>query len=481
MRLESALQLEVRHGPGGQPHRWTGRHRGRCDARIDRCRNRDWIPHGRVFTAGLGTSDGAGDRRLYPPEIGMGPNRVAGHAGRLVVGTQRSAIPSGLRRYASPARSRPVAIHRIIANTMGDAPNPTSSEMRYDWLADRWVIMAPNRTRRPDDFRRLPPPAVDPSQCPFCAGREAETPPEIAVYPAPQGKGGWQVRVVPNKFPAVQANSDTWPVTGNSAPTWIPRDIDLYQRRELTGGHEVIIESPQHFTSLSQLEQGAVATVFHAFRDRLYHWLEQQRIAYAVVFKNSGLDAGASLAHVHSQLIATDTVPADVLRIDQRMQLFLQTESECVLCRMAASEIEQGVRLVEQTARLVAFCPFASRLPGSITVLPLEHSSGFELADDATIEELALLMYRLIRQLELCYPDAAYNFVIHTAHTGTRNSPAFHWRIEMFPRLTKVAGFEWGSECYINPVLPETAAERLRQAGHIIAEQDDRAHHTSNR
>ncbi len=364
---------------------------------------------------------------------------------------------------------------------MGKASNTTSSEMRYDWLADRWVIMAPNRTRRPDDFRRQPPSVVDPSRCPFCAGRERETPPEIAAYPDPHSLERWSVRVVPNKFPAVQTSTDPWPVRESSTPVWIPRGIDLYQRRELTGGHEVIIESPRHLTSLSQLDRRAVATVFQAFRDRLHYWLEEQGIAYAVVFKNSGLDAGASLAHVHSQLIATDTVPADVLRIDQRMRLFMEAEAECVLCRMVIAEIEQGSRLVECTPRFVAFCPFASRLPGSITVLPLDHSSGFELADDEMIEELAGLMYRLVRQLELCYPDAAYNFVIHTAHVGTRGSPAFHWRIEMFPRLTKVAGFEWGSECYINPILPETAAERLREAGQIISHQNISPRNTAAR
>ncbi|GIX00419.1 MAG: galactose-1-phosphate uridylyltransferase [Pirellulaceae bacterium] len=344
--------------------------------------------------------------------------------------------------------------------------DPRSSEMRYDWLADRWVIMAPNRTRRPNDFRCPPPTASDSQSCPFCAGHEAETPPALSVYGAgDDADTPWLVRVVPNKFPAVNGKSYVWPASDSAIPKSSPCSIDLYHRRELAGGHEVIVESPHHFSSLSQLSDQETALVFTAYRDRLRYWLQDRLISYAVVFKNSGLDAGASLAHIHSQLIATDTVPADVFRLNQRMHQFLEQEGECVFCRMVHTELEAEMRIVEATEDWLAFCPFASRLPGSVTILPRDHQTCFEQIDDRAVASLARFMRRLVQRIEHCYPQAAYNYVIHTAPGGSRESTAFHWRIEMFPRLTKVAGFEWGSECYINPILPEHAAACYRQVG----------------
>ena len=132
---------------------------------------------------------------------------------------------------------------------------------------------------------------------------------------------------------------------------------------------------------------------------------------------------------------------------------------------MAQDELEQRSRIVEQTPDFIAFCPFASRIPSLVTVMPKQHSSHFEMLDRGATEQLAWLTHRLIRRIERCHPDSSYNFVIHTSPGCLGDSPFFHWRLELFPRLTKVAGFEWGSDCYINPLAPEDAAATLRRAG----------------
>lgn len=360
----------------------------------------------------------------------------------------------------------------------------TSSEMRHDWLADRWVIIAPQRTCRPNDFISRPPEALENADCPFCFGREDQTPAAVVSYATKRASkharnfAQWSVRVVPNKFPAVNASLQSAsvlvasgrnnPINGNASHDVSATDfeaIDLFRRHPLTGAHEVIVESPTHLQSISQLDRETTQLVFTAYRDRLHYWLDQQHLAYAVVFKNVGMDAGASLVHSHSQLIATDILPTDIERAINRMAIFYEKESQCLFCRMAKDELEQEVRIVEQTPDFVAFCPFASRLPSMVTIIPKAHQSAFQLLGKSELEQLSWLTHRLVRRIERCYPDAAYNFIIHTAPASHRESVSFHWRMELFPRITKVAGFEWGSDCYINPLSPEIAAQSLRNAG----------------
>ncbi len=392
---------------------------------------------------------------------------------------------------------------------------PSTSELRHDWLSDRWVIIAPQRTERPDDFARVSDPIHSPIHqssehahaCPFCRGHETETPPPLAVY-SDSGKrslndpnalpdswsDSWLVRVVPNKFPAVNgvqslkfadmvgvggvlgprpmagpssdssndSSNDSSSDSSGGSSDGHKLGIDLFQARHVTGAHEVIIESPFHLCSLTELDRQSTTLIFHAYRDRLMHWSNCLDIEYAVIFKNVGLDAGASLVHTHSQLIATNILPTDVRRTSERMELFYRTEQECLFCRMLRDELEENVRIVAQTSDFVAFCPFASRLPSLVTIVPREHSCRFELLDDEGLEQLAWLVHRMLRSIEICYPQAAYNYVLHTAPKCLRDSKAFHWRMELFPRLTRVAGFEWGSDCFINPLPPELAARRLR-------------------
>ncbi len=333
------------------------------------------------------------------------------------------------------------------------------SEFRKDPLSDHWVIIAPNRANRPEQFeadagRQMP------ERCPFCRGYEGQTPPKVASYAengSPAGKGGWQVRVVPNLYPAVEIGEK--PLTKSEG---------IYETRTGVGAHEVIIESPEHVVSFTQLDDSQAALVFHAYRDRLLALGKDPRLAYAQVFKNSGSAAGASLEHTHSQLIATAVVPTQVQHELAKSRAYHQQHDRCVFCVMLEEELAEGTRIVAESQHFVAFCPFASQFPYETWIMPRQHASRFEDAEAGKIAEFTVLLKGIIGRVESLMSDPAFNYLIHTAPFDIPLVSHYHWHLEIFPRLTKTAGFEWGAGDYINTVAPEDAAAILRSAAHTV-------------
>ncbi len=352
------------------------------------------------------------------------------------------------------------------------------SETRYDWLADRWVIFAPRRNNRPDEYAgSYPPEPSDANNCPFCAGKESQTPSAVLSLPHRSRKNKqWLVRVVPNKYPALQRlhnvqglplalhtveNDDDTDDLASESHDAVNESI-LYRRRTIRGAHEVIIESPEHRSSLAQLDDKHTYLVFDAFRQRLNYWRAHNALHYAVIFKNVGYDAGASLYHTHSQLISANFVPPDVLRNCQRMQQYRSIYDRGYFSDVIDNEIASGERIISTSKNFVVLAPFASNLPYTVLILPKAPAARFEEIDDRMLNEFALLTRQVLQSLETVLPGAAYNFVLHTSPFHDYWDNVFHWRMELFPRLTRVAGFEFGSDCFINPVMPEDAAARLR-------------------
>ena len=335
-------------------------------------------------------------------------------------------------------------------------------EYRQDPLSRRWVIIGSDRAGRPNEFVEA---SVRQSTliCPFCLGNEAETPPAIASYQA-NGKEPWTVRVVPNKYPAL---TNVEPL----CPTCQPLSHDLSSLAiPGFGRHEVIIESPRHVASLSELTQAEAELVFVAYRDRLRELKAEGCYQYVQIFKNVGSAAGASLEHVHSQLVGLPGVPEAVqLELTSSLEFF-QREGRSLLPQMIDDELVAGTRLVAQSPRLVAWCPQASRFPYEIWVAPRRHAVRFEDAEAGELCELATIMRDVIGRIERAVGISAYNYYLHTApfdmpaHNDYHGDyhGHYHWHIEIAPRLTKVAGFEWGTGCFINPFPPEPAAEHLR-------------------
>lgn len=329
-------------------------------------------------------------------------------------------------------------------------------DLRKDPVVGRWVIIAHERAKRPHDFKVQAEELAGPASCPFCEGNEHRTPPEILSYrdrgSQPNGPG-WRVRVVPNKFPALQ-------VEGKLAK----RGDGIYDRMAGIGAHEVIIESPRHVVSMSDLDEEAIRDVLWIYRDRLIDLKKDHRLVHGMLFKNVGAAAGASLEHTHSQLIVTPIVPITVAEEMTGALEFSRYRGRCIYCDMIHQELDSADRVVLDTPHFTAFCPFASRFPFETWILPKNHSSHFENIPRPAVDDLAGVLRNVLGRLEVALDSPAYNYIVHTAPFDHQELPHYHWHIEVIPRLTKVAGFEWGTGFYINPVPPEDAAAYLRAA-----------------
>jgi UDPglucose--hexose-1-phosphate uridylyltransferase len=328
-------------------------------------------------------------------------------------------------------------------------------ELRTDWLSGRSVIVAENRALRPNEFA-LELQHGEPASagavggapqfdCPFCAGNESRTP--AAVYQSMDANGQWRVRVVPNKFPAL-----------TNEPTHLDTTAAV-------GAHEVIIESARHVDRMSALSVTELRDVLHAYSQRLVHWQADERFDYGLVFKNQGPQAGATLAHVHSQLIAVPHVPSVVMREFKRAAAWFEDRAYCAYCGLVQSERTHGNRIVLDSGEYVAFCPFASLQPLEVWLLPTAHDSRFERPGQADeFDALAKVLHVLLGRLEAIVPGASYNMLLRTGPWHTEQENWFHWRIELLPRITPLAGLELAAGIHINPLPPEQAARRLRDA-----------------
>lgn len=337
-----------------------------------------------------------------------------------------------------------------------DSEEVTMPELRKDPVIGRWVIIASERARRPSDF---PPPAVEEETgkrfCPFCEGNEAKTPPEVyAVRPAdtPRDGPGWRVRVVPNRYPALRIEGDL-----------DKRGKGMYDMMNGVGAHEVLIESPKDATSLTELPEEQVKLALLAARTRLLDLKRDVRFEYVVLFKNVGRSAGASIRHTHSQLIALPVVPRTVANEMQGSLDYFRFRGRCIFCDMIEQEDMEAERVVLSTDSFLVFCPFASRFPMEMWIVPRNHYTHFEESPEEVFEELAGALQSALRSLESVIKGVNYNYIVHTTPFRVGKPEHYHWHIEIIPRLTEVAGFEWGTGFYMNPMLPEDAAYFLRK------------------
>ena len=326
-------------------------------------------------------------------------------------------------------------------------------ELRKDPVVGRWVIISTERARRPNDFAPSPVKTKGES-CVFCEGNEAKTPEEVLVYRAgggPANSPGWRLRVVPNKFPALRIEGELEP-TGEG----------LYDKMNGIGAHEVIIETPDHRATLASIDEGAVADVFWAYRERLNDLKKDPRFEYVLIFKNHGDAAGASLEHSHSQLIATPIVPIMVVEELTNAAQYFRRKERCVWCDIIKQERQTGTRVVMEEAGFIALAPFAPRFPFETWVLPTAHRSAYEEISREEASSLARLVRAFLARMNEVLLDPPFNFMLHTAPLRDPALDHFHWHLELIPKLTKVAGFEWGSGFFINPTPPEEAVKYLR-------------------
>jgi UDPglucose--hexose-1-phosphate uridylyltransferase len=328
-------------------------------------------------------------------------------------------------------------------------------DLRKDPIVGRWVIIAKNRAKRPHELVDGVPAWPSSAFCPFCEGQEKHTPGEIVAYRQPgthRDRPGWRVRVVPNKFPALEIEGDL-----------NKRGQGLYDMMRGVGAHEVIIESPRHLRSTTDLANDCLRDVFWIYRERLLDLKKDKRLVYGMLFKNVGAAAGASLEHTHSQLIVTPIVPISVTEEIDGSHEFYRYRGRCVFCDMIEQELSFEKRIVFDSPEFVAFCPFAARFPFETWIMPTGHASHYETLSRPSADELARVVKRVLQKIEAALDRPAYNYIVHTAPFDTPALEHYHWHIEIIPRVTKTAGFEWGTGFYINPVPPEDAATFMRQ------------------
>ena len=327
-------------------------------------------------------------------------------------------------------------------------------ELRKDPITGRWVIIAPDRAKRPSDFG-VPVTRPAESFCPFCEGHESASPAEIVAYrnhgSVPNGPG-WRVRCVPNRFPALKIEGELE-----------CRGVGMYDVMQGIGAHEVILDCPQHERQFSALPPPQIREVLWMYHDRLVDLKRDRRLIHPLVFKNEGHLAGASLEHSHSQLIVTPVVPIQVQEEMRGAKDFYGWRGRCIFCDMIRQEIDATDRMVLESPNFLVFCPFASRFPFETWIIPKRHLSHYETVQEPDVDELAHVLKTVLQKLEVALDDPPYNYMLHTAPFDTYELKYYHWHLEIIPRLTGVAGFEWGSGFYINAVPPEDAAEFMRK------------------
>ena len=338
------------------------------------------------------------------------------------------------------------------------------SELRWDPLKEHWVIIATERGRRPRDFHmeRVTP---DSDVCPFCYGFEGKTPPEIFSirnYGEPNNPG-WQVRVIPNKYPALRVEGEVK-----------SRGYGLYDVRDGIGAHEVIVETPDHFKGMADFTPAEITNVLFAYRARLLDLRNDFRLRHLVLFKNHGAQAGATLSHSHSQLIAVPLTPPVAAKELRVCREFYESHERCIFCDLIEFELKEGVRVVSESADFVVLAPYAACFPFELRLYPKLHAHDFALMNDRQLSEMGAIMKDMLMRMKVVLKDPAYNFILHTA-PPLQSRPGkpeywgsltfdYHWHLELVPRLTQIAGFEWGTGFFINPTSPEETAVFLRDA-----------------
>ncbi len=328
-------------------------------------------------------------------------------------------------------------------------------ELRRDPTSNDWVVFSTDRAKRPQAplqktrCEELPP---FEKSCPFCPGNESRTPPELYRHPVPNGNPDWLVRVVPNAFPALAS-------TGTAQRTEEGR---LFHRMDAFGAHEVVIETPAHNIPMALLDYGHIEQVMKAYLERYKALSRNRSLKYITIFRNQGLAAGTSLAHPHSQLVATPVASPAYRKYFEIAVDYYDDVGKCLYCDMLRQEKERGVRVVAEADNFLVFHPYASHSAYETWIAPLEHSASFGCIGPQHVPELAGVLKDALLAIRRGLDDPDFNLMFLTSTTDDEDDPYYHWHIRIVPRLTTLAGFELGSGMRINTMYPEDTARMLR-------------------
>lgn len=336
------------------------------------------------------------------------------------------------------------------------------SDLRFDPISGQWTLIAPNRVHRPVELQSEETVSKR-TVCPFCGGNESETPSALALYDS-SGKvlsingatgSDWLSRVVPNKYASF--GSIDVGANGQSAD---PCSHGPFTKSSLPGLQELLIPSPRHVSSLSQLDDSETHVLWQASQDRIALMQSGGIARHAMLFMNYGSQAGASLEHAHVQLIGTPVLTASLGGRVQRNRDCLQRENKTLIESILAWELEEDHRIISRCENFTVLCPFASRFAYQVWIVPNRRDVPFVDLDTQQRNELGLLCRTMAGRLEEHLDNPSYNVLLRIA--PFEEVADDHWYVEILPRTTRAAGFELGTDVWVNPMPPEVAAEHLR-------------------
>ena len=339
------------------------------------------------------------------------------------------------------------------------------NELRKDFLLNRWVVIATERSRRPTDFAKHRAESAKIAVCPMCVGNEQMTPPALLLYLKENGAiakakdplagerpKNWLIRGIPNLYPAF------------SPPKQPQDETEIFKNENLSdaiGSHEVIVESPNHNEHPADAELPQLELVINACIERLRDLSSKPYVKYVSIFRNYGQEAGASLSHTHSQVIATPIVPTTIQEELDASKVFYDKEGKCVFCDLIEQEAK-GPRIVYENSDFIAFTPYASVTPMAFWIVPKRHANNILNLNDTEVASLAKTLKANLKALKDLVNDPPYNYGFHLA-INKQAQDFYHWHLEVYPKLSIWAGFEISTGTYINTVTPEAAAESLRK------------------
>ena len=328
------------------------------------------------------------------------------------------------------------------------------SELRQNFATKEWVVIATERARRPEEMARhsqRKPAAPFVANCPFCPGNEKLTPAEIMRIPTSL-EVPWHARVIPNKFAALSREVQPTRTVHRSL-----RSVNGF------GVHDVIVETPDHSEVMALMPDSYMAEILRIYKIRYDELSLDRRIALITIFKNHGPDAGTSLEHPHSQIIATPVISLQVRERFQHALRHFDDYGECMFCQMLEEELQEQTRIVAISEHFAALELYASPAPFCTHIYPRRHMASFGDVSATEINDLARMLRSILAKLYHGLADPDFNFTIRSAPAESVGVKYFHWYLSVIPRLTRMAGFELGSGMFINTVLPEAAAEFLRK------------------
>ncbi len=336
------------------------------------------------------------------------------------------------------------------------------SELRKDPITNSWIIIASERSKRPFDHNQLEnSAAAEPVKCPFCVGSENMTPNEIFSYRPPDDKTKWWVRGFPALSPILKIEGEL-----------DQRGFGIYDTVNGIGAHEIIVESPKHGEDFSEMDTNQIEKVFWAYRDRIIDLKRDKRFRYIMIFKNHGPQSGASnIKHPHSQVIALPATPKKIKEELDGAKFHYGLKERCIFCDVISQEIQIDERIIMKTEHFAVLAPWAPRFPYETWILPLKHSHDFTSISKEQIIDLSFVYKKFFKALyKVLGEDISYNMILHDAPNLLRREgywktieDDFHWHIEVIPRVTRIAGFEWGTGFYINSIPPEHAAKEMKK------------------